>query len=63
MFCVYLHCRTEDCFSYEEAAKCDLLNGTFYHRICYNASEALLLSNSTNGLHWVKKPPAEEYFT
>lgn len=51
-----------DCFSYEEADECESINGTFYLRQCYNATEALL-AGLLNATDLVKKPPAEEYFT
>lgn len=53
-----------DCYSYAEADQCESLNSTFYLRKCYNASDSFA-AGLTNNLttQWIKKPPAEEYFT
>ncbi|CAB3224940.1 unnamed protein product [Arctia plantaginis] len=52
-----------DCYSYEEADDCDVSNGTYYLRQCYNQT----YSEANNIVELAKtalrRPPAEEYFT
>uniref|UniRef100_A0A1A9ZWE0 Transporter n=1 Tax=Glossina pallidipes TaxID=7398 RepID=A0A1A9ZWE0_GLOPL len=53
---------TENCFSYEIADKCEALNGTFYLRVCYNATYAEEHNITEMTVNALKRPPAEEYF-
>lgn len=52
-----------DCYSYEAADRCETINGTFFLRTCYNASETIDRNLTNLAVNVLKRPPAEEYFT
>lgn len=51
-----------DCFSYELNDECNMLNGTYYMRTCYNTSYAEEHNITELALHALRKAPAEDYF-
>lgn len=51
-----------ECYSYEEADRCEAENGTFYLKVCYNKTIAEQSDVGILALNATKRPPAEEYF-
>lgn len=45
------------------ANNCDEINGTYYLKKCYNATESMLNNITILAMNSPRKPPAEEYFT
>lgn len=61
--CAECSSRFLDCYSYEEADFCEVSNGTYYLRKCYNQTYSVLHNIAALAEVALRKPPAEEYFT